>query len=283
MVLAERYSPVLNRNNAGAQASEYSVLARYLVAIPKSAQISGRCEPASGRSELADRHSQPEVEVGDGLVVHAVLDPDPSPGLPLYRGWVGDDEAGRCELVEDRLDRRRTKFKCVADGAGGDVRVRSQVSQDRCFDEAPEKRDRLLGTLGTRWLSDTRHEVHSAAPTVHTSSKQYDLGVYSKTTLLYRVVMVGLSKPQAPRSNAALAALSPKLPTDDSLIHGLKFAHPTRLCREVSTRTHLCRVVHNLGSVPFPCCPRMRKMPPRRPSREPFSPCTVAILQDQEG
>src|SRR4051794_17487694 len=115
------------------------------------------------RSELADRHPEPQVKVGDGLVVHAISDPDALAGLPRSYGWVADDEPRRLELVQAGLDRRGSQFKGIADGADGDVGVRTQVAEDRCFDEVSEERDGVVGVFGARRLRESRHVANTVA------------------------------------------------------------------------------------------------------------------------
>lgn len=49
-----------------------------------------------------------------------------------------------------------------------------------------------------------------------------------------------------------------------------------------STRVDSSWVIHNLWNMPYPVCDDVLRMPTRRPTREPFHPCPVAVLKDQE-
>lgn len=81
-------------------------------------------------------------------------------------------------------------------------------------------------------------------------------------------------------ADAAGLALSPVRGTYNGLIQGLE-SPPL----SVDSITGICYldVIHNLEKDPFQPCPVVLRMPSRRPSREPFRPWMVAVLEDQEG
>lgn len=79
------------------------------------------------------------------------------------------------------------------------------------------------------------------------------------------------------------AHLSPKVPTDKGQFMGVRCGDTVRGVIASPAECLLARVIHNLASSPFWDEGIVRRMPERRPSREPICPCTVAVLADQEG
>ncbi|WP_417563370.1 hypothetical protein [Microbacterium sp.] len=49
-----------------------------------------------------------------------------------------------------------------------------------------------------------------------------------------------------------------------------------------STGVESSSVIHNFWNMPYRVCKDVLRMPKRRPTREPFHPCPVAVLKDQE-
>lgn len=49
-----------------------------------------------------------------------------------------------------------------------------------------------------------------------------------------------------------------------------------------STGIDSSSVIHNLWNMPYRVCDDVLRMRTRRPTREPFHPCPVAVLKDQE-
>lgn len=49
-----------------------------------------------------------------------------------------------------------------------------------------------------------------------------------------------------------------------------------------STGVDSSSVIHNLWNMPYRVRDEVLRMPTRRPTREPFHPCPVAVLKDQE-
>lgn len=71
--------------------------------------------------------------------------------------------------------------------------------------------------------------------------------------------------------------------TDKLLIRGLKSTPLGREAIDSSTTNSRNGLIHNLAQSPFPRSMRVLRMRPRQPLREPFRPCMVAVLDDQEG
>ncbi len=123
--------------------------------------------------------------------------------------------------------------------------------------------------------------LKSRAASFGKSSKAHNLVVYFPPTLLYRV---GMSSQRTAEATAPLARAAAPFAqvADHDLVKRAAIAAVRLRTIPSSTGADSSSVIHNLWNMPYRVCENVLRMPTRRPTREPFPPCPVAVLKDQE-
>jgi len=70
--------------------------------------------------------------------------------------------------------------------------------------------------------------------------------------------------------------------SDSDLVEGITVAAMRLRTIPSVTGINSLSVIHNPGNMPYRIGDDVLRMPTRRPTREPFHPCPVAVLKDQE-